>query len=115
MTTTPPPLRAQVLALGSGGCALTCSASVPSWVQTDSSASFAATVATSGCQTPTVSWTFGDGGSGTGEAASHAFATPGTYTWTLAVQAGAFTCHRAGTLDVSDTAPRLPRRRLTGS
>ncbi|HPW56643.1 MAG: S8 family serine peptidase [Thermoanaerobaculaceae bacterium] len=110
-----PGQRAQVLALGSGGCALTCSASVPSWVQTDSSASFAATVATSGCQTPTVSWTFGDGGSGTGEAASHAFATPGTYTWTLAVQAGAFTCHRAGTLDVSDTAPRLPRRRLTGS
>lgn len=110
-----PGQRAQVVAVGTGACTLTCSASVPSWVRTGSSATFAATVATSGCQAATVTWSFGDGGSGTGEAASHAFVTPGTYTWSLTAQAGAFTCHRAGTLDVSDSPPRLPRRRLTGS
>ncbi|HPC84383.1 MAG TPA: S8 family serine peptidase [Thermoanaerobaculaceae bacterium] len=109
-----PGQRAQVLPAGESACTLSCSASAPRWVPTGSPASFAAMVAASGCQTPAVSWSFGDGGSAVGETASHTFAAPGTYTWTLTVQAGPFTCHRAGILDVSDTPPRLPRRRLAG-
>lgn len=106
--------RAQVLAVGDAACALSCTASAPSWVQTGVPASFAASVSTSGCPAPELAWTFGDGGAATGETASHAFALPGTYTWTLAARAGTSTCHSAGTLDVSDTPPRLPRRRLSG-
>lgn len=110
-----PGQRAQILSVGDALCALSCTAAAPTWVQTGAPAAFTSTVSAPSCPAPTITWAFGDGGAGTGESTSHAFATPGTYTWTLAVQAGAATCHRAGTLDVSDTPPRLPRRRLTGS
>jgi subtilisin family serine protease len=110
-----PGQRAQVVAVGDGTCALTCSASAPAWTRTGTPAAFTATVQALGCTAPTVTWSFGDGSGGTEAAASHTYAQPGTYTWRLDVQSGTSTCHQAGTIEVSDTQPRLPRRRLTGS
>lgn len=110
-----PGQRAQVVAIGDGACALTCSASAPTWTRPGMPAAFTATVAAPGCAAPTVAWELGDGSGSTETAVSHVYPLPGTYTWRLDVQSGISTCHQAGTIEVSDTQPRLPRRRLTGS
>lgn len=110
-----PGQRAQVVALGDGACTLTCSATAPTWTRPGVPTAFSATVSAQGCTAPTVTWELGDGSGGTGTATSHAYAQPGFYTWRLDVQSDLSTCHQAGTIEVSDTQPRLPRRHLTGS
>ncbi|HNX49054.1 MAG TPA: S8 family serine peptidase [Thermoanaerobaculaceae bacterium] len=105
--------RAQVLALGDGACLLRCSAEASTWARPGTPATFTATASGPGCPTPTVSWDFGDGTLGAGTTASHGYAQPGTYSWRLQVESGISSCHQAGTLDVSETPPRIPRRRLT--
>ena len=108
-----PGQRAQVVAVGDGACALTCPASAPTWTRPGMATAFAATVTAPACAAPTVTWSFGDGSGGAEATASHTYAEPGTYTWRLDVQSGLSTCRQAGTIDVSDPPPRLPRRRLT--
>ncbi len=110
-----PGQRAQVLAVGDGACALTCWATAPTWTRPGMPTAFTATVSAPGCAAPTVTWELGDGS----QAAEHdrpatpspsQAPTPGV----SHVQAGPSTCHQAGTIEVSDTPPRLPRRRLSG-
>jgi alpha-tubulin suppressor-like RCC1 family protein len=82
-------------------CSLTCTAAVPSLLNTGQAGTFsAAAQVTPGCGTPSFVWDFGDG-SGSSEAnPSHTYATPGTRIWTLTATAGTLTCTRTGTLTV---------------
>lgn len=108
-----PGQRAQVLGVGAGACDLSCTATVQAWSQPGTPATFEALATAGGCPETAFTWSFGDGSSGAGANTTHIFTAPGSYTWTLAATAGPFTCHRAGQILVSDTPPRIPRRRLS--
>jgi len=57
----------------------------------------------------TISWTFGDGSSGTGESVSHAYAAPGTYTVTVkAVDTAGNEQTTTRTIQIANPAPSSP-------
>lgn len=90
-------------------CSLTCSALVPSSAQTHEAVTFDGSATVSGCaETPSFEWDFGDGTPhGTSPTATHAYAAPGSYDWTLTVRLpGVSPCVQTGTLVV--TAPAVP-------
>lgn len=107
--------RAQVLGVGAGACALSCTATAPAWAQPGAPVAFAALATTAGCPETVFTWSFGDGASAAGETATHSFSSPGTFTWKIEAAAGSFSCHQAGTIQISDTPPRIPRRRLSST
>ncbi len=87
-----------------GSCTVTCQAVVPGSAALGAAVTFSATATASGCATsPVYLWTFGDGQGATGQSVSHTYATAGTYTWNLLVQAGTGTCAKSGTITVSTT------------
>ena len=88
---------------GTGGCALGCSATVPTTGRTGQGVQFDSSATPSNCTgTPTVDWDFGDGSQHSGTAAPlHTYAGAGTYTWTLTVTVSGVTCSRTGTITVS--------------
>ncbi|MEW6113096.1 MAG: PKD domain-containing protein, partial [Thermodesulfobacteriota bacterium] len=49
---------------------------------------------------PAYAWDFGDGATSTLPSPAHAYALPGTYTWTMTVSADGETCLRQGTLEI---------------
>ena len=82
-------------------CVLQCDASAAADALT---VSFTAQVDASGCpEPPETTWDFGDGATGSGLTAEHAYAQPGAYAWALTAEAGGVTCSREGTVVV--TAP----------
>ena len=92
----------------SAGCTLTCNSTVPAAGKVGIPVNFAATASATGCEgSPVFSWTFGDGGTGSGDAVSHAYASAGTYGWTLTVTAGTGSCSRSGSVTVASTAPLI--------
>src|SRR5262249_5504280 len=63
-------------------CSLSCSASAPNNGTAGSAISFTASASTNYCQgTPSFSWSFGDGTTGSGSSAAHTYNSAGTYTW----------------------------------
>lgn len=98
-------------------CVLTCNATVPPEVALGADASFRATVDAAGCSTtPSVSWEFGDGASGSGASVVHSYASPGSFTWTVAAQAdGGATCSDSGTMTVTGTLPVAELQMLVAS
>jgi len=59
---------------------------------------FVATYTTTGtCGTPTFTWNFGDGNTGSGQSTTHVYSTRNTtYTWGLTVNIGGVTCSTSG-------------------
>jgi len=100
------------LAGTAGSCVLTCGASAPAAVAEREPAPFLATISAASCGEPVVvEWTFGDGGSARGAAASHAFAASGSFDWRATARSGAVACESAGTIAVT-AGEAAPRRRL---
>ncbi|MEW5765066.1 MAG: PKD domain-containing protein [Acidobacteriota bacterium] len=96
----------------SGGCVLTCTASVPATATVWEVVTFNGTVTATDCSdTPTVDWDFGDGSAhGTALGVSHSYSTAGSYTWTLTVREGngGDVCTQTGTLVVGTVAVTPP-------
>lgn len=88
-------------------CVLTCSAIVPPEAAVGTDATFRASMDANGCtETPTITWDFGDGLSGSGASAVHSYASSGTFTWTLGAHTdGSVTCGDSGTITVTGGAP----------
>ncbi len=84
-------------------CTVSCSASVPGTGSTGQSLSFTATAAPSaGCSgSPSFGWTFGDGTGTSLQNPTHAYSSPGTYTWNLIVSLQGSTCTQSGTVVVT--------------
>ncbi len=94
-----------------GSCTLECSAEVPATAALGEDLTFQATATATGCTgAPAFAWNFGDGATATGDSASHAYATAGTYDWSLAVTVDDQSCEQSGTVVVS--APSYPFRYL---
>lgn len=85
------------------GCTVSCGASVPATATTGAAVSFAGSADTGSCGgTAAFEWNFGDGSPHAFTAsAQHAYATAGTYTWTLTVSADGQSCERTGVITVS--------------
>ena len=89
------------------GCNLSCSASGPTSGALGSPVSFSGMASASACiGSPTYDWNFGDGTADTyGQAPTHTYTSPGTYTWTLTASADGRTCDKAGTILISALTP----------
>jgi PKD repeat protein len=83
-------------------CQLTCSASVPTTAVPESPVAFTGSASVGGCSNmPSFAWSFGDGASSSQQSPSHAYATAGSYPWSLQVTAGDAACTRQGTIAVT--------------
>jgi PKD repeat protein len=86
-----------------GACSISCSANVPGLGVAGESLAFSLAVTTAGCAgaTPTVSWSFGDGGTASGASALHVYLAPGTYSWSATASTGGASCSGSGTVLVA--------------
>ena len=83
-------------------CGMTCDASVQAVGWTGKPAKFSASAQLSGCGgEESYAWDFGDGGTGTGKSAEHAYAGPGPYSWKVVVSWQGGTCEKGGTITVA--------------
>jgi hypothetical protein len=113
--TTPIQVTAGAVAIAAGvyhglalvTCTLDLQTTVPATGVMGQSVSFDASLTTYGdCQgSPSFLWTFGDGATSTDEDATHTYAAPGTYAWTLTATLGGLSASRGGNITV--TAPVL--------
>jgi len=92
------------ITVGTAGCIVSCSASVPSSGAPGSPVDFQASATTQGCAgEASYSWDFGDGSpAGSGQSTSHSYALPGTYTWSLVVTVDGVTCTRTGSITIEE-------------
>ncbi len=87
-----------VTVTGTGGCTVACQATGPDRTAPGQSESFFATATLSGCSgDPSFAWDFGDGTGASGRTVQHAYAAPGTYTWSVTVTADGSSCTSTGT------------------
>ena len=90
-----------VLDIG-GGCTLSCNANAPTSATVGKVLTFNASSTAVGCSgTPVYSWSFGDGGTGSGAHPTHAYGTAGLFTWTVTVSVSGKTCTKNGTVNVT--------------
>src|SRR5450830_930703 len=83
-------------------CTFSCSASAPSTGQTGQSLSFASSATPSNCSgSVSYFWNFGDGQTSGSQNPSHAYSSPGTYTWTLTAYVGSTQCQKTGTISIA--------------
>ncbi len=98
-------LGAYELVAGGGGgpCTLSCSATAPVTGIAGEVLAFVASASPSNCGggAPAAAWTFGDGGTAAGFTAAHAYAAPGTYSWTMTASVAGVTCARSGGLTIT--------------
>jgi PKD repeat protein len=87
------------------GCAITCTATVPASGIATIAVPFAATATPNAAcvGAPAFAWAFGDGGVAAGENVTHAYASGGTFTWTLTVTIGTTVCTQTGTITITGT------------
>ena len=89
-------------------CTLGCSAAVPASAQASTPVAFA--VQAPSCSNVSAAWTFGDNNGATGFSPTHAYATAGTYHWTLTLTAATGeTCASSGNITIA--APTVPAKR----
>ena len=96
---------------GGTACTVEATATVPPTGTAGTPVAFAvtATCAWCGVTAPSYSWTFGDGSAlSPVPNPSHIYATAGTYTWTVTVQAGSGTTSQTGTITVQGTSGCTP-------
>ncbi len=87
-------------------CSISCTATAPASAGTGTTVPFTGTVTPTGCSGTVVTyWSFGDGGSSALLSPTHAYAQPGTYTWSFSAMVGAAVpCVKTGTITIA-TAP----------
>jgi len=96
------------LAVSTNACSLLCSASVPSMAHEGTPVPFQASAAPAGCAgTPAFLWSFGDGQTGSVASMSHAFATSGTYDWSVTVSVDGQNCVKSGSIGVAGLPPQV--------
>lgn len=61
------------------------------------------------CEGATVLWSFGDGSTSTVAAATHTYAAPGTYVWSVTVSSNAQSCSASGSIVITNPPPPRPR------
>jgi PKD repeat protein len=85
---------------------VTLSPTVTSAGSVGQSLSFSAGATTSGCtsQSPSISWTFGDGGTSTQASTTHAYASAGSFPWTLTGTLDGVSATASGTVVISGPA-----------
>ena len=89
-------------------CEISCDATVSSSATAGTSVSFSASAGTLGCYQPvTYHWDFGDGGSTSGQYASHVYLWPSVFVWTLTASADGVECTRSGSVTVVVDPPRI--------
>lgn len=89
-------------------CVLSCSASAPTTGVAGAAVSMSGTATGVYCDgEPSFQWNFGDGSSSTAQSASHVYANPGSYSWTLNVSIGSATCSQSGRITISARANTL--------
>ena len=83
-------------------CTITCTATAPASGQAGSPLNFSATAAPSNC-TGNVSylWEFGDGGTSSSQNPSHAYASAGTYNWSMTASVQGVNCSKSGNIAIS--------------
>ena len=87
-------------------CTVTCTATVPAAATAGESVSFESHGTPCSCAgAASYHWTFGDGGDSTAQNPSHAYSSPGTYSWQLDVTADSTTCTKSGSIVVGNGAP----------
>jgi len=93
----------------SGGCSLTCTASVPEEGWVGIPVSFLAETFSINCSGPvTYEWDFGDGPAHSSEQnPNHTYTNPGTYHWTLTVTVNGVTCIQTGDIIISIDSPDI--------
>jgi PKD repeat protein len=98
------------LCTGGTPCSVASTATVPTAASAGLAVAFASTGTPGGCGsvTPTFSWDFGDGSNATTQNPSHTYATAGSYTWTLTVQAGTAVATKTGVITVNPPGVCLP-------
>jgi PKD repeat protein len=105
-------------------CTLTCAATAsPSSGVIPLTVAFSASATASNCSgSPTFLWSFGDGTTSTEKNPTHAYASAGSYTWTMTAAVSGKSCTRTGTVSASEpcavtciasTAPALGTAPLT--
>ncbi len=88
--------------LNSGGCSVSCTASVPATGSSGVAVSFVATATPSGCTgSPTYAWIFGDGGTSVQQNPSHTYASAGTYAWSMTATVQGISCTKMGSITIS--------------
>ncbi len=83
-------------------CTLDCSAQVPVVAAAGNTVTFAASATGQNCTgQPAFAWDFGDGSAASaGASATHTYAAPGTYAWSLTTTLGDATCSRQGQITI---------------
>lgn len=90
-------------------CTLGCAATVPTTAQAATAVAFRLQQQPT-CPNVSAVWTFGDNSGATGFAPTHAYASTGTYHWTLTLTAATGeTCSSSGNITI--TAPTAPQKR----
>jgi hypothetical protein len=92
---------------GGGPCLIACSASTPGSGLVGEALSFSAVVTPSGCpaESPTVTWSFGDGGTASGSPVTHDYAAAGTFGWSVTAALAGTACTRSGSVTVTAPPP----------
>lgn len=84
-------------------CTLDCTAVAPATATSGQTVAFQATATASHCAgNPTYSWAFGDGAISTMQNPTHAYASAGSYTWSVTVTVEGETCSKTGTIAVAE-------------
>ncbi|MFZ2491490.1 MAG: PKD domain-containing protein, partial [Thermoanaerobaculia bacterium] len=100
-----------VVSAGSG-CSLSCTATAPAAATAGTTVSFQATASPTGCSgSATYLWSFGDGQVSSLQNPTHAYATAGTYSWSMTASVSGTTCPRTGTIAITASSTRTSRRR----
>jgi PKD repeat protein len=83
-------------------CTVTCNATIATSGTVGVDVIFFGTATTEFCTgQPSYGWNYGDGNTGVGNNTTHAYATEGTYTWTLTVTVDDKTCTKTGSITVT--------------
>ena len=88
------------------GCALACSASVPTTGLAGTSVPFQGYATPTACTgQPSYLWTFGDGSTSAEQDSSHAYAVPGNFSWSLTATLQQAICNTYGSISVAPAVP----------
>lgn len=83
-------------------CEITCAATVPASGTAGNDVPFQASSTTTHCTgTVAYAWNFGDGGTSALQNPTHAYASAGTYTWTVTASVQGVTCTKTGSITIA--------------